>query len=108
MQGEVHGYSGRRCVKVKKGSSLRKQGMGGFENRSRFPAEMPGVWTSDYDAQAAGGKKREGDIAVPRNSSVPAFIKAAASHPTPLCGSSFISFEGVPLMEYLHNFGTNT
>ena len=33
------------------------------------------------------------------NSSVPIFIKASASHPAPLCGSSFISYESAPLMK---------
>ncbi len=33
------------------------------------------------------------------NSSALAFIKASASHPTPLCGSPFISCEGAPLMQ---------
>jgi len=34
-----------------------------------------------------------------RNRSALIFIKAPAPHPTPLCGSSFISYEGAPLMK---------
>ena len=34
--------------------------MGDFESWCRFPLEMYGMWTSNYDSKKTGGKKHQG------------------------------------------------